>query len=262
MYESQETMGVAIFIYMWGPGLSALILQKRAPITQKVDLGLKPLKSKWWIWAWLIPLIGCIGAVFLSGTLSGQNLMSIPDAIHLENVTELEDEAPDIPPAFTYAVILLSVTIGAAFNGFFSISEELGWRGYLYAQTKHMNHWKSALLIGIVWGFWHAPIIFAGYNYPDRPVIGLLLMVGLTISMTPLINLVRAKSGTIWTACLFHGTFNAAVGVTVTVLPNAPVLWKGALGLGGILSFSILNIVLLKYIRPTHTIPRKKQWVK
>ena len=118
-----------------------------------------------------------------------------------------------------------------------------------------MNYWKSALLIGIVWGFWHAPIIFAGYNYPDTPVIGLLLMVGLTISMTPLINLVRAKSGTIWTACLFHGTFNAAVGVSVAVLPNAPVVWKGALGLGGILSFSILIIVLLKYIRPTHTIP-------
>ncbi len=56
--------------------------------------------------------------------------------------------------------------------------EELGWRGFLLKQCSYMDFWKMSLVIGIIWGLWHAPIIIQGYNYPQNPVIGVFMMIG------------------------------------------------------------------------------------
>lgn len=58
---------------------------------------------------------------------------------------------------------------GATVNLPFMLGEELGWRGFQFEETKLLGFWRSSLLIGVLWGLWHAPVIMMGYNYSGEP---------------------------------------------------------------------------------------------
>ncbi|MCF7928898.1 MAG: CPBP family intramembrane metalloprotease [Spirochaetales bacterium] len=49
------------------------------------------------------------------------------------------------------------------------IPEELGWRGYgLDALRSRMNLLKASLLLGIVWGIWHLPMVFIEGSFQNQ----------------------------------------------------------------------------------------------
>lgn len=53
----------------------------------------------------------------------------------------------------------------------FIAGEEIGWRGFL--QNRLMAEyglWPSVLIMGLVWGLWHAPLALKGYNLPQHPL--------------------------------------------------------------------------------------------
>jgi membrane protease YdiL (CAAX protease family) len=70
--------------------------------------------------------------------------------------------------------------MGPAVNGLFAFGEELGWRGYLLPKLMPLGKWKAYVLVGIIWGLWHGPLVLAGFNYPAFPVLGVLGMIGMT----------------------------------------------------------------------------------
>jgi membrane protease YdiL (CAAX protease family) len=46
------------------------------------------------------------------------------------------------------------------------LGEELGWRAYFLTELqKKYNPMKSAIITGIFWGFWHAPLWFVTSGY-------------------------------------------------------------------------------------------------
>jgi membrane protease YdiL (CAAX protease family) len=76
----------------------------------------------------------------------------------------------------TPVFFILSASFGAIVTGFFShlikgpLGEELGWRSYaLNDLQKRFSPLISAILLGLVWGFWHAPLWFltSGYSGMD-----------------------------------------------------------------------------------------------
>ena len=38
---------------------------------------------------------------------------------------------------------------------------------------------------GVIWGFWHAPLILNGHNYPQHPVVGVFMMVAFSMRGSP-----------------------------------------------------------------------------
>ena len=84
----------------------------------------------------------------------------------------------------TFAVLPVNILVAtvAAFG------EELGWRGFLTTALAPLGFWPSALIIGILWGLWHAPMILLGYNFMRPDVTGLLLMCGFTLSVGVLLQ--------------------------------------------------------------------------
>jgi hypothetical protein len=42
-----------------------------------------------------------------------------------------------------------------------------------------LGKWKAYLIVGVIWGLWHAPLIAIGFNYPGMPVLGILMMIPL-----------------------------------------------------------------------------------
>ena len=57
-----------------------------------------------------------------------------------------------------------------------AFGEEYGWRGYLQSELFKLGRVRGVLLLGVIWGAWHWPLILMGYNYPGYPLLGVVLM--------------------------------------------------------------------------------------
>lgn len=65
----------------------------------------------------------------------------------------------------------------ALLNGFIAAGEEIAWRGILQGLLiERLGLWKGILLLGFVWSIWHLPIQLCGYNYPENPIFGSLII--------------------------------------------------------------------------------------
>src|SRR5262249_36961132 len=105
-------------------------------------------------------------------------------------------------------------TVALPFNMIFTFGEEFGWRGYLLPRLAPLGGGWAAILTGIVWGLWHAPIIVTQeYNYPGHPWLGVLAMVGLTTALGVVFAWLRFRSGSMWPAALAHAAVNAQAGM-------------------------------------------------
>src|SRR5262249_41980488 len=55
----------------------------------------------------------------------------------------------------------------------FGAGEELGWRGYLQGQlTQRFGLLNGLVILGLLWSFWHLPLLLAGFNYPQNRYLG------------------------------------------------------------------------------------------
>ena len=63
-------------------------------------------------------------------------------------------------------LFILSLTLAPFFNSIAGFGEEWGWRGYLLPRLMPLGKWKAYLLVGLIWGLWHAPLVAIGFNYP------------------------------------------------------------------------------------------------
>jgi membrane protease YdiL (CAAX protease family) len=102
----------------------------------------------------------------------------------------------------TYSFILLLPSV---------LGEELGWRGFLVPElAKFMSFTKVALISGLIWSMWHWPLIFMGlYGNDITPLTYQLFFFTLIIvSNAVIMTYLRLKTNSLWTAVIFHMSFN------------------------------------------------------
>jgi len=112
-----------------------------------------------------------------------------------------------------------------------------------------MGFWKSSVIIGVIWGIWHAPIILQGHNYPQHPVVGVLMMTIWCVLLAPIFSYVRLKANSVIAAAIIHGSLNATAGLSLMVVKGGNDLTVGAAGLAGFIVLAFVNIGLLLYDR-------------
>ena len=105
----------------------------------------------------------------------------------------------------------------------------MGWRG-LCRELAELGFWKSSWVIGVVWGFWHAPLILQGHNYPQHPWAGVFMMTVMTVLLSPLLGYVTIKANSVIAAAFFHGTFNATAGLALMAVKGGNDLTVGVDG--------------------------------
>jgi membrane protease YdiL (CAAX protease family) len=107
--------------------------------------------------------------------------------------------------------------------------EEFGWRGYLQVRLFSEKPLWSAVITGLIWGFWHYPMILMGYVFSGNP-LGLLLYPINMIFTSIIYGWLRLRSGSVWSASLAHATGNTIINpLLVSLLPNAEwaLVWAG-----------------------------------
>ena len=247
---------------MTGPAISAAIcvfvFEKNSERVNALGLHFKP--NLWWALAWLIPILIGVGSVAATVLLSGHHYVDIGAGVRA--VAEAQGQDLSQAPAFatnTWFIVSMAVVFGALINmPILTFTEELGWRGYLYGLWRPSGFWRTSIGTGAVWGAWHAPaIFFFGLNYSDDRTLGLGLFVVFCMLLTPIITLVRERSGSVWAAGLFHGAFNAVGGLTIAAISTPAFPWNGIVGIGG---FAVLTvgalITLLIQRRPAAPVPQ------
>ncbi len=232
---SNPFAGLWLLLYMCGPAIGALLCALFFHKGERLHvLGLKGGLNLWLLWAWLIGVVLVLGATLLS-TLGARIALQSPLVGVKAAMASLGQDARALPdiPGLGLLIVLQAAFLGALINTPLVLSEELGWRGWLWHHVRPHGFWTGALIIGVLWGLWHAPIIYMGYNYPGMPVSGPILFTVFCILYAPVFSLVRERNGSVWAACVLHGTGNALAGVGLMALTHADMPWRGFVGIGG-----------------------------
>lgn len=241
---------------MAGPAVAALIctfaFEKKGERIKALGLHFRP--NLWWLLAWLIPLALAVGSVAATLLLSDGTYVDIGAATRAAAEAQGADLSRAPPFVLSTAFIVgMGSVLGPLVNmPILTFTEELGWRGYLYGLWRPSGFWRTSLGTGFVWGIWHAPaIVFFGLNYPDDRMLGLGLFVIFCMLLSPIMTLVRERSGSVWAAGLFHGTFNAVAGLTIAALSNPVFPWNGIVGIGGFIALALSAAAAALLNRPT-----------
>jgi membrane protease YdiL (CAAX protease family) len=126
-----------------------------------------------------------------------------------------------------------------------AFGEEWGWRGYLQGELIKMGRVRGVLLLGFIWGLWHAPIILMGHNYPGHPVLGVFLMMAYTICLGFVLSYAVLKSGSIILVSFLHALNNQIQSFLMMLVyrPHDPVFSFG-LGLYGIVCLAVIVLLI------------------
>ncbi|MFB6171994.1 MAG: CPBP family intramembrane glutamic endopeptidase [Haloarculaceae archaeon] len=132
--------------------------------------------------------------------------------------------------------LVAAVTVAPLLNAVVAFGEEFGWRAYLLPKLLGLGRRRAVLLVGVVWGIWHWPIVAMGYNYgfsyPGAPWSGLLAMTWFTVLVGTFLGWLALRTRSVWPAALGHGAVNAIAGIGTAFLRGRPTPLLGPSGVG------------------------------
>ena len=229
-------------VYMLLPLLSVIITQLLCGEKPLRGCGIRWKINRWWFVAWIGMLLLMAAAVPVSGLLPGVECTLGTEPMR-QLTGQLAQSGISVGPWGVIALTLLSgLLAGATVNALFAFGEEIAWRGFLARELAHLGFWKKSLLIGAVWGIWHAPVILMGHNYPAHPVTGVFMMVALCLLLSPVFMYLREKSASVIVAAVAHGTMNALAGLSLMLLSGYNDLLCGPCGLAGMAVLAVTDI--------------------
>jgi membrane protease YdiL (CAAX protease family) len=198
---------------MWGPGIAALVATLVVAKQPFSALRLNMLGPKrYYLWAWFLPPV----LIILSGLLTVLIRTGQLDTEFTLMQQMIEQSGTQLPISTGTLVLIQTIQallLGPLINVIFTMGEELGWRGFLLPQLLPLGQWKALLISGVIWGVWHAPAIAQGHNYPDHPILGILLMTVFCVLLGIIIGWMYLKARSPWVAALAHGSINAWAGL-------------------------------------------------
>lgn len=255
---------IVALLYMPGPAVAHILTRL---ITREgwQDTKLRPSlhhgRWKYWLVGWLgTAVLLVIGGVAFYA-IYPQNLD--PTMSEFAKTTEqaLADTGQPLPMSIqmlALAQVVAGMSIGILFNAPLMLGEEFGWRAYLQPKLMPLGARRAMLIMGVVWGLWHAPIIWMGYNYgsfngneyPGAPWSGVLMMCWMTFVVGTFLGWVTYKGQSVWPAVIGHAVINGlAAGVLFFFQGEMPVLiGPTATGVLGSLGFTLFT--LWSYLSP------------
>jgi hypothetical protein len=242
------------FAFMLGPSLAALAMTRGMPWSKRCEvLGLRRGERRWLVAAWLIPSVILAIAILGSALVPGTHLHSPASALRTIIAARSDAEAVKLDripaPLLSGGLVFQAFVLGPLFNAPFMLSEELGWRGFLWSEWRRLGFLENAVATGVVWGLWHAPLLAMGHNYPDVPIAGIGIMTVFCVVLTPVLHYVRERGGSVLHACVFHGTINAGATLGALCIESPSWIGRGIVGLPGLVTLAIASAVVVIAMR-------------
>jgi CAAX protease family protein len=106
---------------------------------------------------------------------------------------------------------------------------------------------QSVLLVGVIWGAWHWPLILMGFSYPGYPLLGLLLTALFTSGLAVFLGYAVLRSGSVLLAAYLHA-LNDQVTAFIVAVGFKPFNNAFSFGVGiyGIATLAIVALLVLR----------------
>jgi uncharacterized protein len=158
---------------------------------------------------------------------------------------------PAVPGLDSTAMLIVlaaqTVLLGPILGLVITFGEEYGWRGYLQSELFKLGRVRGVLLLGVIWGAWHAPIILMGHNYPDHPLLGVALMTFYTTGLGIVLSFAVLKSGSVLLASFLHALANqAAAFIVVLGFKPFDTATSFFIGVYGIAMLAVVSFLILR----------------
>ena len=124
--------------------------------------------------------------------------------------------------------------------------EEFGWRGFMLPRLlKQGSALRAALLVGVVWALWHAPINYMGlskYGWQAVPILFALALLPI-VQTVPMVWIHNSAKHSMLMMVLTHVSITG--GFIIFALPNsnAAAELRGDLVTAGTLALAAIIIV-------------------
>lgn len=244
--------------YMGAPALANLLTRI---ITKEgwENAYLRPVfKRSWlyWLLAWVGPgLLTILGAAvfFLFFPQNyDSNLTFLKDMLETSSAATGQALQEINPWIIVIAQTIQAILIAPVINAIPTLGEEFGWRAYLQPKLMSLMDGRNAmLLMGVIWGVWHWPVILMGHNYgleyPGAPWLGPLAMIWFCFVLGTFIGWLSLKGRSVWPAVIAHAAINGIAGIGALLVQGEvnPILGPMPVGLIGSVGFSIVALVIL-----------------
>ena len=210
-----------MFVPLAGALLTNVIMGKQ----NRIDLALRPhIKGNvgGYLLAWFAPAVVALAgaAVFflvfpaLFDAGAGYFASAAQPAIDAGQITA------DMVPMLLASQVVFAILPAPFINMVPAFGEEAGWRGMLFPSLcERFSQRASVLIVGVIWGLWHAPVTCMGHNYgmdyPGFPALGILSMIVFCTAMGSCLAWLRLRVGSVWPCALAHGAINAIAGIGI-----------------------------------------------
>ena len=243
-------------IYMFVPMLSVLIVEKlifKEDVIDRLFISFKI--NKWFFIAWILPILVVFLTIVVSLLMPGITFSPGAEGIvnryenmlPPEQIEEMRKQFESTAISPLWFILLQGLFAGITINAVAGFGEELGWRGFLTRQFSHMNFWKASIIIGLIWGIWHAPLIAMGHNYPQHPVAGVFMMIAWCLLLSPIFLYITIRARSVIAASVLHGTINAIGTLAMFMVTGGNDLTVGITGLAGFFAIIIIIAGLVVY---------------
>lgn len=250
-------------IYMFIPMLVVIVLQKAVYREPVKSLGISWRVNRWWFTGWLLPPVIALATfgvsllfpgVYFSPEMAGM-FERFKALMTPEQINQMRQQIATMPIHPFWLTLLQGLVAGVTVNAVAGFGEELGWRGFLHKQLGHLGFWRMSMVIGAVWGLWHAPLILQGHNYPQHPQLGVLMMTIWTILLAPVISYITVRAKSVIAAAVTHGTINGTVGMAILLIKGGSDLTVGLTGASGFIVLLVINIGIYLFDRYVADVP-------
>ncbi|MCX6689299.1 MAG: type II CAAX endopeptidase family protein [Methanoregula sp.] len=133
--------------------------------------------------------------------------------------------------------------------------EEYGWRFYLQDRMFALfGRYTGVVLIGLIWGLWHAPMMLIGMNFPNESFIPAnAVYLVYTIIMSVVFGYAVLKTGSIWIAVLLHALTDMIVNAGRVSISGADTIvsFLPVVVILGVMAFILLRSKVWTNEKPT-----------
>ena len=218
-----------LIIGSWSPNIAAFIV---IGLVLREKGGIRALFAGWAQWkfpvAWYLAALSAPAVAVLAST--AVNVLGVLPGPH-----------SPVTPGVIVSIVAIEIVTGAT-------GEELGWRGFLQRRLqRRLSPLSSALIVGVVWAFFHAPLWLApGQVWESLPFWSFgLVCVSSSVVFAWLVN---GTGGSMAIASLYHFLLNAGMNVVLLFGAPAPKFYA---------VFAILFTLLAAALAPFMTARRR-----
>lgn len=246
-------VSIGLPLVMLVPGFIAILCQVLILKKPVKKMGFYMGKTWTYFFAYLLPILYVAVSSTLSYFMGWANF-----DWHLQIInSQLPHGVAFDPSIFRMQLLIGSLTWVVPVNLIFSLSEELGWRGFLLYQLGKFGHNKSVFFTNIIWGIWHAPLILTGLNYPEHPVAGIMWMICFTVLFGWILCWIKMRGQSILPLALMHAVLNSqGRGLFPLVFQVRNTLIGGPMGVIGLTILACIVLVLSLYSQTKSQVSR------